>query len=104
MAVNAKTIEVRSLKCSNTELDIKAHNLVLEDVTGTVEVNCNLDMNIICYTLNGSVEINQISATSRIRVPEKASFTAIAKGIRTSISYEKDGKKLRISVLPVQIM
>ena len=29
---------------------------------------------------------------SKIRVPKDTSFTAIAKGIATSISYEKDGK------------
>lgn len=92
LAVNAETVEVRSLKCSSIELDIRARNLTLENVTGTVEVNCNLDMNIVCHTLNGSVEINQISATSRICVPEKTSFTAVTRGIKTSISYEKDGK------------
>lgn len=41
----------------------------------------------------GGVEVNQISATSRITVPENAEFTAVKKGIGTSISYEMDGKK-----------
>ena len=50
-------------------------------------------MDIVCNSLNGSVEINQISATSRICVPENAEFTAVKKGIGTSVSYEKDGKK-----------
>ena len=50
-------------------------------------------MNIVCNTLSGSVEVNQISATSRICVPENAEFTAVKKGIGTSISYEMDGKK-----------
>ena len=50
-------------------------------------------MDIVCNSLNGSVEINQISATSRICVPENAEFTAVKKGIGTSISYEKSGKK-----------
>ena len=50
-------------------------------------------MNIVCNTLSGSVEVNQISATSRICVPENAEFTAVKKGIGTSILYEMDGKK-----------
>lgn len=91
-AVNAEEVEVHTLECDSIELDIKTSNVVLDGVIGTVEINCNLDMNIICKTLSGSVEINQISATSRITIPENISFTAIKKGIGTSISFEKDGK------------
>lgn len=92
LSVNAENVEIRSLECESVELDAKTQNLVLEDVTGTVEVNCNLDMNITCCTLNGAVEINQISSTSRITLPENVAFCAAAKGIATSIAYEKDGK------------
>lgn len=42
--------------------------------------------------VNGGVEINQVSAASRIGVPENVLFTALEKGIGTSISYEKNGK------------
>lgn len=93
LAIQAERIAINSLTCDNIELDVKARNILLDGVIGTVEINCNLDMNIVCHTLNGAVEINQVSATSRICVPEKTSFTAIAKGIGTSISYERDGKK-----------
>ncbi|MDY4813304.1 MAG: transcriptional regulator, partial [Ruminococcus sp.] len=68
-------------------------NVMLDGFVGTLEINCNLDMNIVCNTLNGSVEVNQISATSRISIPENTGFTAVKKGIGTNISYEKDGKK-----------
>ena len=92
-AVNAETVEIRSLVCDNIELDIKTPRVLLEDVIGTVEINCNLDMEVVCRTINGEVAINQVSATSKIYVPESAAFTAIAKGIGTSISYERDGKQ-----------
>ena len=91
-AVNAEAVTVNSLECDSIELDAKTRNVVLDGVVGNVELNCNLDLDIHCRTLNGAVEINQISATSRICVPEGAEFTAIAKGIGTSISYERDGK------------
>ena len=92
-AVNAETVELRSLECDSIEFDIKTPNVILADVNGTVEVNCNLDMEVFCHSLNGEVAINQVSATSKIHVPENVAFTAIAKGIGTSISYEKDGKQ-----------
>ena len=92
-AVQAETVEIRSLECENIELDIKTPSVVLADVIGTVEINCNLDMEVVCRSLNGEVAINQVSATSKIHVPSDAEFTAVAKGIGTGISYEKDGKQ-----------
>lgn len=91
--INAGKIEVKDLSCESLELETKTNNVVLDGFVGTLEVNCNLDMNIVCNSLSGSVEINQISATSRICVPENAEFFAVKKGIGTSISYEKDGRK-----------
>lgn len=99
-AVNAETVEIRSLECGSIELDTKAQNVVLEDVVGTVEINCNLDMNIECRSLSGAVEINQVSATSRICVPEGTPFTAYSKGIGTSISYERNGKEAEAFDVP----
>ena len=49
-------------------------------------------MEVLCNSLNGEVNINQISATSRMRIPENSLFTAITKGIGTNIYYEKMGK------------
>jgi transcriptional regulator with XRE-family HTH domain len=91
-AVNAGLVEIHALECENIELDTKTPCMVLEDVVGTVEINCNLDMEIFCRTLNGAVEINQLSATSRICVPEGVTFAAVRKGIATSISYERNGE------------
>lgn len=92
-AVNAETVEIRSLECDSIELNVKTPNIVLEDVSGMVEIDCNLDMEVICHSLKGEVAINQVSATSKIRIPEDAVFTAVTKGIGTSISYEKDGRQ-----------
>ena len=92
-AVNAETVEIRSLECDSIELDVKTPHIALEEVSGTVEINCNLDMEVVCRPLNGEVDIKQVSATSKICIPENAVFTAVTKGIGTSISYEKDGQQ-----------
>ena len=94
LAVNAETVEINSLECDSIELDVKAQNIILEDVVGTVEINCNLDMNVVCRSLSGEIAINQVSATSKIYIPDGAIFTAVTKGIGTSISYEKNGKQV----------
>lgn len=92
-AVNAETVEIRSLECDSIELDVKTPNIILNDVGGTVEINCNLDMSVVCNSLKGYLAINQVSATSKIHIPEGEVFTAVTKGIGTSISYEKDGRQ-----------
>lgn len=93
VSINAGKVEVKNLNSENLEFETKTHNVMLDGFVGTLEINCNLDMNIVCNTLNGSVEVNQISATSRISVPENTGFTTVKKGIGTNISYEKNGKK-----------
>lgn len=90
--VNAKSVEIRSLECDNIELDIKTSRITLEDISGKVKINCNLDMEVLCNSLNGDLSINQISATSRICIPENSIFTAVSKGIGTHIYFEKDGQ------------
>lgn len=92
-AVNAKNVAIRSLACESIELDVKTPGVILEDVSGAVEINCNLDMEVVCRSLHGEIAINQVSATSKILIPDGTAFTAVTKGIGTSISYEKDGKQ-----------
>lgn len=90
--IHSETVEISALECEDIELELKTANVILEDVVGTVEMDCNLDMNILCRTLNGGVEVNQISATSRICVPENTPFSVVTKGIATSVAYEKNKK------------
>lgn len=94
LAVNAETVRLHSLECESIELDIKAKNVRLEEVAGTVEINCNLDMEVVCNPLKGEININQVSATSKIYIPDGTSFTAITKGIGTSITFEKNGRQV----------
>ena len=88
LAANAETVEVCSLECESIELNVRANNVVVDGVRGTLEIDCNLDMNVDCRDLKGEIAINQVSATSRICVPENMEFTAVAKGIGTDIYLE----------------
>ena len=92
LAVTAETVEIHSLDSDRIELNIKTQNVILEDVSRKVEIDCNLDMNVVCHSIKGEIAINQVSATSRISIPEGTVFTAVKKGIGTSISFEKNGK------------
>lgn len=100
LAVNAETVALNSLECESVELDVKAHNIRLYNITGTVEINCNLDMDVVCTSLNGEIAINQVSSTSKIHIPDAAVFTAVTKGVATSITYEKNGKQVERFDMP----
>ena len=88
----AETVELCSLDCDSIELEVKASSIALDQVSGSVEIDCNLDLDVVCRTLSGEVTINQVSSTSRIHVPAGTPFTAAAKGLGTGISYEKSGQ------------
>lgn len=93
LAVNGERVEVRNLECESLELDLKVRQLELWDIVGPVEIDCNLDMDIRCHSLNGEIAVNQISSSSRMGVPKETDFAAVCKGIGTRIFYERDGKQ-----------
>lgn len=91
-AVNAELVSLSSLDCERIELGGRNRKLYLDAVPGTVEIDGNLDMEIHCLSLASSLELNQLSACSKLYVPADAVFTAKTKGIGTRISYASDGK------------
>lgn len=96
LAVHADTVEVKALECDSIELELRSSSVTLDGVVGTVEIDCNLDMEILCRTLSGQVEINQLNATSRIHVPQGTPFAAQCKGLGTTISYRKAGQPTEV--------
>lgn len=90
--VNSKYLELVNLECQDFELNGKVSEIIVDGIVGVVELNCSMDMQINCKSIKGSIEINQISATSRINVPANMPFRVVKKGIATSITYEKNGK------------
>lgn len=64
-------IEFHSLECDDIEFDGKTSHVLLNQVKSQLEFNCNIDMEITCQTIDGSIDINQISSTSKIYLPKK---------------------------------
>lgn len=90
--VNAQKIKLISLESESIELDTKTPIIEISDIIGKIELDCHIDTKIICHTLNGRIEINQVSSTSNIQIPNDISFKAIIKGLKNSIYYKKDGQ------------
>lgn len=92
VAVNTETLELKDFDAGNIEFSGKASRVLMNGVSGRVVLNCNQDMHIICSSLCGEIDVNQISATSKISLPAGSRFIAVTKGIANTILYELDGK------------
>jgi len=92
--VNAKTINICNIENEIIEINGKISEINLEGNKSEIEVDSNLDMQIAVASHEGALEINQLSATSRLTIPMGYSFRSAKKGIATSIYFEKQGKKV----------
>jgi len=94
VAVNSRKVDITNIEAEILELDGKISEIELNGNKGDIEINSNMDMQVGLLSHEGSVEINQVSATSRICIPDDYKFRASRKGIATSIFYEKAGKRV----------
>ena len=94
LAVNAKKIELFDIENEIIEIGGKISEVNLIGNKSEIEIDSNLDMQIDVQSHKGAIEINQISATSKLFIPNNFTFRASAKGIATKIYYECQGKKI----------
>ena len=90
--VHTKRLKIVGLGCEAVEATGKIEELILEDCKGSVEIDCDLDMQVYVRAHEGVIELNQISSASKITVPKGYAFQASQKGIATRITYEKNGR------------
>ncbi|MGI6046192.1 MAG: helix-turn-helix transcriptional regulator [Eggerthellaceae bacterium] len=100
IAEQAAELTVRQLICEEDEIDGKSRTLVLDGFEGTLEMNCNTDLDIECRTLNGDIQLNQISASSKLTLPKDLAISARAKGVHTSLGFEESGHKVESFATP----
>lgn len=93
LETNAASLEVADIENESVELGGRIGEVILNGCKSEVEIDSNLDMRITVGSHEGSVEVNQISATSRITVPEGFTFRTVKKGIATNVFYETKGER-----------
>lgn len=88
---NTETLSLRNIRTENVEFSGKASRALLNGVSGHVEINTNEDLEILLSSLDGPLDVNQVSATSRLSLPAGTPFCAVTRGISNSIHYQTDG-------------
>lgn len=91
LAGNTEILQIKDIKTDNFEFSGKTLTSVIENVVGHIEVNSNEDMDIVCKSINGRLDINQISATSKLHISDNIKFATITRGLANRIIFEKDG-------------
>ena len=94
LAVNAGTLNISDIENEIIEINGKISEVNLAGNKSEIEIDSNLDMQIKVVSHVGALEINQLSATSRLTIPAGYKFRSAKKGIATQIYYEKQGKKV----------
>ena len=87
----ADKLTVRDLACEDLEYGGKVNAVLIDGFSGELELNCNLDMQIDCRALSGSLDINQLSAISRVTVPGDVPVSVRSRGIGNAVYFERGG-------------
>ena len=87
----ADRLTVRDLTCEDLEYGGKVNAVLIDGFSGELEINCNLDMQIDCRALTGSLDINQLSAISRVTVPGDLPVAVRSRGIGNAVYFERGG-------------
>jgi transcriptional regulator with XRE-family HTH domain len=74
------------------ELDGKVKNVYLQGVTGALALNCNTDMEIWADELPALLGVNQINATSALRISQDKDFYVKVKGKTNRVLHSIAGK------------
>lgn len=82
---------VRALECEDLEFGGKFEAVLIDGFSGALDLNCNLDMKIDCRSFKGSLDINQLSAISRVTVPGSMPVSVRIRGIGNSVYFERGG-------------
>lgn len=88
---NCDEFHLNNMTCENVEFKGKTCKVSIDSVEAALELDCNMDMDICVDCFTGSLEINQISSTSKLTIPEDFAFRSVLKGFSNSISYEQNG-------------
>jgi len=73
------------------EFDGKAAEVFITGENSRVTLNCGIDMDMSAERLPSAIEINQINASSKLRIPQNAKFFTKIKGANR-ITFTENGK------------
>lgn len=93
VVVNAKKLNIFNIENERIEINGKVNEVTLEGNKSKIEIDSNADMQINLVSHKGAIELNQLSAVSKMIIPSDYYFRTMRKGIATHVYYEYQGKR-----------
>ena len=91
LATNCEKLELFDIISEKFELDGAVKEIHIAGGNSHIELDNNSPMEIYVADYTGRIDVNQISAKSRLHVPHEYAFKAVKKGIRTKLLFEDRG-------------
>ena len=91
LATHCEKLELFDIISEKFELDGEAKEIYIAGGNSHIELDNNSPMEIYVADYTGRIDVNQISAKSRLHVPHEYAFKAVKKGIRTKLLFEDRG-------------
>lgn len=87
---NTNMLELKNLELDNVEFSGKAKEITLENIKSHIEINTNEDAKLYVKNVEGALDINQLSATSKLYIASTDEFGFVTKGVLNKVLCKQD--------------
>ena len=87
---NTNMLELKNLELDNVEFDGKSKEITLENIKSHIEINTNEDAKLYVKNVEGALDINQLSATSKLYIASTDEFGFVTKGVLNKVLCKQD--------------
>lgn len=87
---NTNILELKNLELDNIEFSGKSKEITLENIKSHIEIDTNEDAKLYVKNVEGALDINQLSATSKLYIASTDEFGFVTKGVLNKVLYKQD--------------
>lgn len=87
---NTNILELKNLELDNIEFDGKSKEITLENIKSHIEIDTNEDAKLYVKNVEGALDINQLSATSKLYIASTDEFGFVTKGVLNKVLCKQD--------------
>lgn len=87
---NTNILELKNLELDNIEFGGKSKEIVLENIKSHIEIDTNEDAKLYVKNVEGALDINQLSATSKLYIAPTDEFGFVTKGVLNKVLCKQD--------------
>lgn len=87
---NTNILELKNLELDNIEFGGKSKEIALENIKSYIEIDTNEDVKLYVKNVEGALDINQLSATSKLYIASTDEFGFVTKGVLNKVLCKQD--------------